>query len=313
MTLHKNARTCPASRLLLAQRVCEQGWSLRAAAEAAGISDVAARRWVRRYRAGDHELLDRSSAPARIPGKTSSEREDAICSLRELRMTAAQISEVLGMAHSTVSAVLKRRGLGRLPRLVEEPDNRYERPLPGELVHIDVKKLGAIGVVGHRITGDRAQRARGVGWEFVHVCVDDCTRIAFVEVLANERAQTVCGFLERAVDWFAARGVRVQRVMTDNGNGYRCHQHAELCQRLAIKHLFTEPYRPRTNGKAERFIRTLTEGWAHGATYANSTDRRLALPAFIDYYNHTRPHRALAGHTPAQRLAERNNPAGAYT
>lgn len=313
MTLHKNARTCPASRLLLARRVCEEGWSLRAAAEAAGISDVAARRWVRRYRSGDRELADRSSAPKRIPAKTSPEREEAICSLRELRMTAAQIAAVLGMAHSTVSAVLHRHGLGRLPRQAE-PDNRYERPLPGELVHVDVKKLGAIVMPGHRVTGDRTRRARGTaGWEYVHVCVDDCTRMAYVEVLDDERADTVCAFLRRAIDWLGQRGIAVIRVMTDNGNGYRSHQHRAVCRELNIRHLFTEPYRPRTNGKAERFIRTLTENWAYGAIYTNSTERRLALPAFIDYYNHNRPHRALGGQTPAQRLAERNNPAGAYT
>jgi transposase InsO family protein len=312
VTLHKNARTGPASRVLLARRVCEQGWSLRAAAEAAGISDVAARRWVRRYRGGDHELLDRSSAPKRIPNKTTVEREQAICSLRELRMTAAQIAEVLGMAHSTVSAVLKRRGLGRLPRLIDEPDNRYERPLPGELGHVDVKKLAAFDAVGHHITGDRTKRSRGAGWEFVHVFVDDCTRMAYVEVLDDERASTVCGFLERAVAWFADRGVIVQRLMTDNGNGYRSHLHAQLCARLGIKHLFTEPYRPRTNGKAERFIRTLSEGWAYGAVYNSSLQRRLALPAYTDYYNYNRPHRALNGQTPAQRLAERNNATGAY-
>jgi transposase len=210
VTLHKNARTRPASRLLLARRVCHEGWSLKAAAAAAGISDVAARRWIRRYRGGDHELADRSSAPRRIPAKTSPEREQAICSLRELRLTAAQIAEVLGMAHSTVSAVLKRHGLGRLPRAIDEPDNRYERPLPGELGHVDVKKLGAFDAIGHHMSGDRAQRSRGAGWEFVHVFVDDCTRMAYVEVLVDERATTVCGFLERAVG--APIGVAPQRM-----------------------------------------------------------------------------------------------------
>ena len=314
MTLHRNAKTCPASRLLLGRRVVEQGWSLAAAAEAVGVSEPAARKWVRRYRAGDRVMSDRSSAPKRVANKTTAEREAAIVWLRELRMTAAEISEVLGMAHSTVSAILTRRGLGRLPRLGgEEPANRYERPLPGELIHVDVKKLGRIEVIGHRVHGDRSQRSRGAGWEFVHVCVDDCTRLAYVEVLDDERADTVCGFLDRAVAWFAARGVTVERVMTDNGNGYRSHQHRALCHQLGLKHLFTEPYRPRTNGKAERFIRTLTNGWAYGAIYRTSHERRLALHGWIDHYNHTRPHRALNGHTPAQRLADRNNLTGAYT
>jgi transposase InsO family protein len=314
VTLHQNAKTCPASRVLMARRVLEQGWSLAAAAEAAGVSERRCSEWVRRYRHGDHELADRSSAARRVANKTTAEREDAIRSLRELRFTAAEIAETLGMAHSTVSAVLRRCGMGRLPRLGGvQPDNRYERAMPGELIHIDVKKLGRIGRPGHRVTGDRRLRSRGVGWEFVHVCVDDRTRLAYVEVLDDERALTVCGFLQRAVAWFAARGVIVQRLMTDNGNGYRSHQHRDLCRQLQIKHLFTEPYRPRTNGKAERFIRTLTDGWAHGASYTHSHDRRLALHAWLDRYNYTRPHRALGGRPPAQRLAEQNNAAGTYS
>lgn len=316
MTLHRNAKTCPASRRLLARRVDRDGWSLAAAAEAAGVSERRASEWLRRYRSGDRELADRSSRPRRVAHKTSPERERTILSLRELRMTAAQIAEVLGMAHSTVSAVLHRHGKGRLPRLdADQAPNRFERPRPGELVHIDVKKLGRISGVGHRITGDRrkSKRSRGGGYEFVHVCVDDCTRLAYVEVLPDERSEAVCGFLERAVTWFAKRGVRVERVMTDNGGGYRSHAHAAACRRLGLRHLLTEPYRPRTNGKAERFIRTLVEGWAYGAVYRSSRERRRALPAFLDHYNYRRPHRSLSGSPPAQRLAERNNVAGAYS
>jgi transposase InsO family protein len=298
----------------MARRVCEEGWSLAAAAEAAGVSERRCSVWVKRWRGGDHELADRSSAPRVVPSKTAPEREAAIRSLRELRFTAAEIAETLGMAHSTVSAVLNRNGIGRLPRIDrEEPENRYERPMPGELIHIDVKKLGRIGQPGHRVHGDRSQRSRGIGWEFVHVCVDDCTRLAYVEVLDDERTPTVCGFLRRAIAWFAARGVTVQRLMTDNGSAYRSHDHRDLCQRLKIKHLFTEPYRPRTNGKAERFIRTLIDGWAYGAIYRNSHQRSLALTAWLDHYNYQRPHRSLARNTPAQRLAERNNPPGTYT
>ena len=316
MTLHQNAKTCPASRVLMARRVLEEGWSLAAAAEAAGVSERRCSEWVRRYRDGDHELADRSSQPKTIPAKTPPEREEAILVLRELRFTAAQIAEVLGMAHSTVSAVLKRHGKGRLPRVdADEPEHRYERPMPGELVHIDVKTLGRVNGVGHRVTGSRqkSKRMRGGGWEFVHVCVDDCTRLAYVEVLDDERSDSVVAFLQRAVAWLAAQGVTVERVMTDNGAGYRSHAHAAACRQLGLRHLFTAPYRPRTNGKAERFIRTLTDGWAYGGVDATNAGRRARLQAWLTYYNFHRPHRALGGQPPAQRLAERNNAVGAYT
>ena len=318
MTLHRNARTCPRSRKLLVDRVISEGWSIRDAAEAAGISQRSACKWLKRFRQeGEAGLADRSSAPRRSPNKTAPERVEAILCLRELRFTAAEISETLGMAHSTVSAVLKRHGKGRLPHPdADRPQNRYERAMPGELVHVDVKKLGRIAGVGHRITGQRRRGggpARGAGWEFVHVCVDDCTRLAYAEVLEDERAETVCRFLERAVGWFAGHGIHVERVMTDNGNGYRSHAHAAVCRRLGLRHLFTEPYRPRTNGKAERFIKTLTLRWAYGAVYATNPQRRAALPGWLDHYNYRRPHRALDRHPPIQRLAERNNVAGTYT
>ena len=317
MTLHRNAKTCPASRLLMARRVVDEGWSLAAAAEAAGVSERRCWEWVRRYRSGDCELTDRSSRPRRVPARTAPQREQAILALRELRFTAAQIAEVLGMAHSTVSAVLKRHGKGRLPRLdADQPERRYERPRPGELGHIDVKKLGRVsGGVGHRITQARAKagRTRGGGWEFVHVCVDDCTRLAYVEVLDDERTDSVIAFLGRAIAWLADHGVIVERVMTDNGSAYRSHAHAAACRSLGLKHLFTAPYRPRTNGKAERFIRTLIDGWAYGGVDATNPARRARLRRWLTYYNFHRPHRALGGHTPTQRLAERNNPAGSYT
>jgi transposase InsO family protein len=303
---------------LLVDRVVQHGWALRDAAEAAGVSQRTASKWLRRFREeGEAGLLDRSSAPKRIPHRTAPERVQAILALRELRFTAAEIAETLGMAHSTVSAVLKRHGRGRLPRPDgEQPENRYERARPGELVHVDVKKLGRIAGVGHRITGSRRKgggSARGAGWEFVHVCVDDCTRLAYAEVLDDERAETVCAFLERAVGFFAGHGIRVERVMTDNGNGYRSLAHRAVCQRLGLRHLFTEPYRPRTNGKAERFIQTMTRRWAYGAVYLTNTDRRQALIGFLDHYNYRRPHRALDRHPPIQRLAERNNLTGTYT
>ena len=314
MTLHRNAKTCPASRRLLCRRVIDEGWSLKAAAGAAGLSARRAAAWVKRFREeGEAGLEDRSSAPRRIPHKTSSEREQAIVALRDLRFTAAEIAEALGMAHSTVSAVLKRLGRGRLPR-ISEPDNRYERARPGELVHVDVKKLGRIEAPGHRVTGRHPghYRSRGAGWEYVHVCVDDCTRMAYVEVLADERPETAVGFLRRAVAFFAAAGVTVERLMTDNGNPYRSQLHAGACRELGIRHLRTEAYRPRTNGKAERFIRTLLGGWAYRHSYRSSAERTTALAAFLDFYNRRRPHRGIGGRAPAVKLSELMNLAGAY-
>ena len=314
MTLHRNAKTCPASRLLLCVRVIDQGWSLKAAAEAAGLSERRAAAWVKRFREeGAAGLEDRSSAPRRIPHRTSPEREQAILALRDLRFTAAEIAEALGMAHSTVSAVLKRLGRGRLAR-VSEPENRYERARPGELIHVDVKKLGRIEAPGHRITGRHPghYRSRGAGWEYVHVCVDDCTRIAHVEVLADERPETAVGFLRRAVAVFAAYGIRVERLMTDNGNPYRSRLHAQACRELGIRHLRTEAYRPRTNGKAERFSRTLLGGWAYRHAYRSSAERIGALGPFLDFYNRRRPHRGIGGRAPAAKLSELMNVAGAY-
>jgi transposase InsO family protein len=268
VTLHRNARTCPRSRKLLVDRVVLHEWPIRDAAEAAGVSQRTACKWLRRFREeGEAGLADRSSVPRRMPTRTVPERVDAILALRDLRFTAAEIAETLGMAHSTVSAVLKREGRGRLPRPDgDQPENRYERARPGELVHIDVKKLGRVAGVGHRITGERRKgggHARGAGWEFVHVCIDDCTRLAYVEVLDDERKETVTTFLQRAVGWFADRDVIIERLMTDNGSGYRSTLHRRACEALGIRHLFTRPYRPRTNGKAERFIRTLLAGWAY--------------------------------------------------
>jgi transposase InsO family protein len=309
--LHQNARTCPASRRLMCERI-QTGWSVKAAASAAGVSERRAREWRRRWEAGDRELEDRSSVAHSIPARTPAAVEEAVCALRELRFSGTRIAQALGMSERTVRAILARNGLSRLPRAdAHEPANRYERPQPGELIHIDVKKLGRIGREGHRIHGDRTRRTRGLGWEFVHVCIDDCTRMAYVEVLENERADTVCAFLERAVGWFAEHGIQVQRVMTDNGNGYRSHAHAAVCRRLGIRHIFTQPYRPKTNGKAERLIQTLLREWAYAAAFPTSNARRRALPAFLTRYNTIRPHKALGGIPPSQRLAERTNPVAA--
>ncbi len=317
MRLHANATTCPKSRLLLCRRVIEQGWSRAQAAAAAGTSERTASKWLARYRTeGVDGLIDRPSTPAARPTQVAEDRVATIAGLRHLRMTAAEIAECLSMPASTVSAVLHRIGLGRRSALEPfEPPNRYERRHPGELVHIDIKKLGMIGRPGKRVLGEGAGRkTRCAGWEFVHVAVDDATRLAYVEVLENEKGSTAVGFLRRAVRFFDGYGVRVQRVMTDNGSPYVSTVHALACRRLGIRHLRTRPYRPRTNGKAERFIRTMLGGWAYGAIYRDSWQRRDALQGWLDFYNHRRPHGSLGRHPPAERLAQLvNNVSGSYT
>src|SRR5215213_2592881 len=287
MKLHANARTCPPSRRVVVDRLEREGWTLTAAAEAAGASVRTVSKWLRRYRGeGEQGLVDRCSTLSSVPLRTDEARVAVIASLRRLRMTGAEIAETLAMPVSTVSGILTRIGLGKLWRLEPlEPPNRYEKRRPGELVHIDVKKLGRIGRPGHRVNGDRRTRSRGIGWEYVHVAIDDATRLVYVEVLDDEKAITAVGFLRRAVAHFASFGVRVERVLTDNGACYRALVHALACRALAIKHLRTRPYRPRTNGKAERFIRTLIDGWAYGAIYRSSGERNAALAGWLDWYN----------------------------
>jgi transposase InsO family protein/transposase len=326
MKVHANAPLGPKGRETMVLRVVDEGWSITEAAAAAGVSDRTCSKWVDRFRAdGAAGLLDRSSAPRSIPHRTPEELVEVIVLLRRLRMTGAEIAFCLAMALSTVSAVLLRVGLGKLSRLEPpEPPNRYERRHAGELLHIDVKQLGRIsGGAGHRVTGKRrgnpsktnaaGRRERLVGWEYVHVCIDDATRLAYVEVLADEKAITAVAFLRRAIAFYAAHGVTVQRVMTDNGSAYRSTIHAFACRALGIRHLRTRPYRPRTNGKAERFIRTLLAGWAYGAIYGTSRERTAALDGWLWTYNHRRPHGALSHKPPIARLHELNNLAGFYT
>jgi transposase InsO family protein len=295
---------------------------LTAAAEAAGVSVRTVSKWRRRFQAeGEQGLLDRSSAPVRVPLRTGEQRVALIAALRRLRMTGEEIAEALAMPVSTVSGILTRIGLGKLSRLEPlEPPNRYEKQRPGELVHIDVKKLGKIARPGHRVTGrvsggGQHLRAYQLGWEYVHVCVDDATRLVYVEVLDDEKAVTAIGFLRRAVAHFAAFGVHVERVMTDNGSAYRATIHALACKTLGIKHQRTRPYRPRTNGKAERFIRTMLGGWAYSAIYRTSAERRDALAGWLDFYNRRRPHRSLGRQAPLERLLalNRNNVLGSYS
>jgi transposase InsO family protein len=294
MNLHANAALSLKGRRELCRRVLERGWTLTEAAAAASVSVRCARKWVARYRAeGELGLFDRSSAPGSIPHRTSEERVEAIAALRRLRFTGPEIAETLGMALSTVSGILTRIGLGRLGRLGLEPAVRYERERPGELIHIDVKKLGRIhGGAGKRITGVKRNPGRRhidaagverkiIGWEYVHIAIDDCSRLAYAEVLADEKATTVIAFLRRAVAFYARHGISVEQLLTDNGSGYRSALHAIACKALGIRHLRTRAYRPQTNGKAERFIRTMLGGWAYGAIYRTSDERTRALDGWI--------------------------------
>jgi transposase InsO family protein len=311
----------------MVRRVLEEGVALTEAAEAAGVSARTVRKWVGRYRAeGEAGLLDRSSAPRHVHNATASERVEAIAALRRLRMTGPEIAETLEMATSTVSAVLKRIGLGKLSRLgAEEPVRRYERSRPGELIHIDIKKLGRISIkgAGHRVTGNRASqfkrgggKGKGVtGWERVHVCVDDATRLAYAEVLPDEKTKTVLGFLRRAVAFYGSHGISVEGLMTDNGPAYRSTAHSLACRAMGIKHIRTRPYRPQTNGKAERFIRTMLREWTYAAVYGSSPERAAALSGWLERYNYRRRHGALGHRPPIQRLREltENNVAGIYS
>jgi transposase InsO family protein len=317
MKLHANAELSLKKRRQLARRVVEEGWSLSEAAAAAEVSEGTAGKWARRYGAeGEPGLLDRSSAPHRLANRTPEDRVQAIAAVRRLRFTGAEIAELFEMPETTVSGILTRIGLGRLGRLGLEPAVRYERKRPGELIHIDVKKLGRIDLPGHRALGRGPGRHKGKGghgWEFVHIAIDDATRLAYAEVLPDERATTAIAFLRRALVFFHRYGISVERVMTDNGAAYRSALHAVACRTLGLRHLRTRPYRPQTNGKAERFIRTMLGEWAYGAIYGTSSERTAALEGWLWRYNFRRKHGALGRKPPAARLAELNNLLGSYT
>lgn len=304
MNIHQRARTCFASRVLLIKRVREQGWPVEKAANALGITERTAYKWLARFRnEGLAGLHDRTSRPHRIPRQTAAPQRERILALRQERLTGSTIALALGMAKSTVSRILQRAGLGKLRHVeAQEPVRRYERATPGELLHIDIKKLGKIGQVGHRIHGDHSIRKRGIGWEYAHVCIDDATRLAYVEVLPSERRDQAVAFLGRAAQWFHQQGVTIQRIMTDNGSCYRSGDFRNACKALGARHIFTRPYRPKTNGKAERFIQTMTRQWAHGVAYNSSEERQAALPHWLRYYNYDRPHAGLRGRSPIDRL-----------
>jgi transposase InsO family protein len=298
---HQNARLTVYSREQIVARI-DAGQGAAEVAAAFGVSVRTVRKWVARFRAGGRAALsNRASAPARVAGRLPDRLVALIVHLRRrLRLTGAEIARKLGLARSTVARWLGRAGLGRLARLdPPEPVRRYQRERPGELIHLDIKKLGRFDRPGHRVTGTRTGcRNRGAGWDFVHVAVDDATRLAYVEVLADERKTTTTAFLLRALRWFRGHGVRAERVMTDNGSAYRSRRFARALRLLRVRHIFTRPYTPRTNGKAERFIQTLLREWAYGLAHPTSQARNADLPRWLDRFNRSRPHSALKGLPP---------------
>jgi transposase InsO family protein len=289
----------------LVRRILDEKWHVDDAAAAAGVSVRTAYKWLARFRSeGVAGLRDRSSRPRRMPRATPSEWQAQVLSLRrEHRMASPAIARQLRMPHSTVCRILGRAGISRLRDLdPPEPLNRYERARPGELVHVDIKKLGKFDVAGKRYTGVERRRTRHCGWEYVHVCVDDATRLAYVEVLEDELGTTCAAFFERAIAWFASVGIRIERVLSDNGGGYRSFAFAQLCKLNLIRQRFTRAYRPQTNGKAERFIQTLLREWAYVRPYETSQQRREVLKPWLRHYNRRRPHGSLDGEPPFARL-----------
>jgi transposase InsO family protein len=305
MDVHKNARSCPLSRALLVKRVCEQGWSVREASEAAGMSDRRGREWIKRAKSVE-PLNDRSSRPHSGRSTSDAERQRILHLRREWR-TVRQIAQAVGVSASTAARICRAAGLGRL-RSLEPPavPVRYERERPGELLHIDIKRLGRFDRVGHRITRRRSFGSPKQGFEFVYVATDDFTRLSYVEILADERSEAASSFLTRAVGWFAQRRVIIERVMTDNGSAFISREFQRACSTLGVKHVRIRPYTPRTNGKAERFIQTLLREWAYRFSYASSQERERWLTPYLHFYNYHRAHTSLGHNPPISRL-DRNN------
>ena len=304
MKLHRNAKTTPHMRALLVDRIQRLQWPVAVAAAAAGIAVRTAYKWLARHRAaGVAGLEDRASTPRRQPRRTSNALVSAVVAARHERLTAWAIAVRLQIPRSTVAAILVRAGLNQLRALTPvAPVMRYERSRPGELVHLDIKPLVRILRPGHRIHGDRRTRVKGAGWEYVHVAVDDYSRAAYVEVLPDQRGGTTTAFLHRTLRWFARRGVHVQRVLTDNGSAYRSHAFQQAAGRAHVRLTRTRPYRPQTNGKAERFIQTLIRGWAYAVSYPSSWRRGRALRPWLRHYNLARPHAALGYQPPCARF-----------
>ena len=304
MKLHRNAKSTPSSRLRMVRRVLFEGWSYAQAAEGFAVSVRTVAKWVRRFKDGGVAALeDASSRPGVPPHQTSPGAVALIRILREQHaLPAWAIGRALQIPRSTVSAWLRRLGLNRAPAAPPVPVQRYEWPRPGDLLHVDIKPLGRIGQVGHRIHGDRRRCTPGIGWEYVHVAVDDHSRVAYVEVLPDQLGPTCAAFLRRAVAWLQTRGIATHRVMSDNGSGYVSRVWRATCEALGVRHLRTRAYTPRTNGKAERFIQTLLREWAYAEPYASSAIRRAKLRPYLQYYNRQRPHASLGYEVPSSRL-----------
>ncbi len=310
MDYHKNARTVVWSREEMAKRVIDRGSTLAAAAAAANVSAKTAAKWVERFRQmGRAGLADRSCRPLRLRRPTPPELAERVEALRRERWTGLRIAQATGLSRATVSHILRRRRLSRMRDLEpRQPALRYEHPNPGDLLHLDIKKLGRIAKPGHRVTGNLADRTRRVGWECVHVAIDDHSRIAFSAIFPDETAASTVAFLGQALAYYARLGIRFRALLTDNGPAYRARHFARACRDLGLKHRFTRPYTPRTNGKAERFIRTALQEWAYARTYQNSDQRSAQLLPWIHEYNWHRPHASLNQNTPISRAGlDQNN------
>jgi transposase InsO family protein len=309
MNIHKNARLTFARRLEMVLDMVDKGFTPCTAAAVHGVSEPSARKWLGRYLAeGEAGLRDRSSRPTRSPNRIQPEKALAIVELRRRRLTQARIAGAIGVSKSTVGRVLRRAGLSRLRDLEpSEPALRYEHEHPGDLLHIDTKKLGRIERMSHRVTGNRRHTVDGAGWEFLFVAVDDHARIGFTDMYADEGKASAVQFLQNTVGYFRSLGVRPKRVLTDNGPAFRSKSFAHACRDLALKHSFTKPYRPQTNGKAERFIQSALREWAYGIPYNHSSERTAMLERWIHHYNWHRPHQGIKGLTPVSRLARSPN------
>ena len=305
MNIHKNARLTPHGRERIVQQVMG-GRPPKAVAEAAGVCPRTVRKWIDRYRReGLAGLCDRSSRPHRLRKPTPQAIVEQVEALRRARYTGRQIAAALGISPATVSRILRRLGLNRIAALEPAaPVRRYERARPGEMIHIDIKKLGRFNRIGHRITGDRTgqSNSRGIGWEFVHVAIDDHSRIAFARVMPSEKKRSATAFLKAAIAYYESLGIKVERVMTDNGSCYKAFAFRRLCKRLGLRHVRTKPYTPKTNGKAERFIQTSLREWAYAQAYRNSQQRKTELPLWLHRYNWHRPHAGIGDNVPISRL-----------
>ena len=311
MDTHKNARLTPKGREQMVRAVLEGGLTHAAAARQFNTTPKTVAKWVGRFRKnGVDGLRDRSSRPLSSPDQTPQATCAAVETLRRQRCTGTQIARDLAISPATVSRILRRLGLNKLSALEPaEPVRRYERECPGELIHIDIKKLGKFNQIGHRITGDRRGQSngRGVGWEYVHVCIDDHSRVAFAKIMTDEKKRSAIAFLKAALAYYAGLGIKVERVMTDNGSCYRSFAFRRACKRLGLRHIRTKPYTPRTNGKAERFIQTSLREWAYAQAYQDSRQRKDQLPAWLHRYNWHRPHAGIDDKTPISRLGLTEN------